>query len=111
MNGHNDRHPVPEAGNTALPEQAHPGGAPTPTSGRSCRACPTALQPEGEWIIALDPATGRFRFDIPATAGGSRHSEQKWLMLAIAACIDNERFREHIVQAAFSEVVDRATSH
>ena len=110
MNGHDDHHPLPDPVDAPVADVA--GGAmPQAASRAPRRPCPAASPPAREWVIALDPATGRFRVDIPHEATGADHTEEKWLMVAIAACIDDQRFRERIVEAAFSEVVDRATSH
>ena len=63
-----------------------------------------------EWLIALDPLSGRFRIDFPDCAGPAQ-SEERWLMIAIAIGLDDPAFREHIIQSAFERILDSSSSH
>ena len=104
MNPDHDRRP-PTAAPTGA---ASPQLPPPPDHARPAESTPA--RDTGEWVVALDPATRRFRVHFP-DSGAPRHSEEHWLMIAFALGIEDAEFRERVINAAFEIVIDRAESH
>ncbi|MCA8967519.1 MAG: hypothetical protein KDC48_21740 [Planctomycetes bacterium] len=84
--------------------------SPAPAADEPTPAAPPATDHAPEWVIALDPATRRFRVDFP-DSGSPRQSEEHWLMIALALGLDDADFRERVINTAFEVVIDRAQSH
>ncbi|MCA8967520.1 MAG: hypothetical protein KDC48_21745, partial [Planctomycetes bacterium] len=58
-----------------------------------------ARRSDGEWVIALDPATGRFRVEFPA-GGRVPNGIEHWLMASLAMYLDEPEFRAGVITLA-----------